>query len=315
MTRSPLATIVLTVHNRADRVRRTLLSLSAQTHRPLQIVVVDNGSSDASPEVCRTWREEMLHAEAACGLSIDLIDEPQGGACRARNAGLRAARGEWVSFFDDDDEMSPRFIEQMLAAAARQPAAQWVLTRTRMVLPDGRERIRSGWARPRTIDHLLGSFVSTQSFVARRDLLLRLGGWDESIACWNDYELGARLLTAAQDPAWEKHVHHRIYQHGASITSMPLEAKTEAIAHTLDTLFRLPQLADRAARRALFFKREIACGELRRKGRADLARRLSLATAPLTRSVVPAVRWAGRLLQSYVAAGGRGAWRIALPMA
>ncbi len=311
----PLVSLILTVHNRVAWVERSLDSLAAQTHRPLELIIVDNASTDGSRERVRQWVE--AHHRPDEGLSCRLIDQPLPGVCATRNRGLRAAGGEWVAFFDDDDEMSPRFVEQLLCAAQTAGAA-WVTTRTRMVMPDGTERVRTGWARPTAAEHLLASIVSTQSFLARRSLLLDVGGWDERLPCWNDYELGLRLLLADPQPAWDDTVHHRIYQHPAGLTGSSMSGKFDALRtafHALRTDLRAAAAIDRTATasalRALYLRREVVRGLLHREGRSDLDRQLArdLPFPELRTALV--LRTAATFLRHHTARGGRGAWRIA----
>ena len=85
MAVKPEITIIIPVHNRERIVGRTLESVRCQTFRPLAVVLVDNNSTDATPEVLRAWKE---HAEGP-GLEIILIDESRAGAAAARARGLR----------------------------------------------------------------------------------------------------------------------------------------------------------------------------------------------------------------------------------
>lgn len=91
----PLVTVVIPVYNTAPYVEQTLRSIMAQTHREIEILVVDDGSTDGSPEILR-----RLAAEDA---RIRIHTQPNGGLSAARNAGLDRARGAYIYFMDSDD--------------------------------------------------------------------------------------------------------------------------------------------------------------------------------------------------------------------
>lgn len=312
-----LCSVILTVCNRRESVERALRSIMAQTHRPLEIVVVDNGSTDGSRELCAAILQTASRDER---LTLRLLDQPQKGVCAARNMGLRSAAGEWVAFFDDDDEMSPDFIEKMHSAIEHaEEEKNWALTRTRMVMPDGRQQVRAGWENPTLTDHILGSFVSTQSILVRREWLIALGGWNESLPVWNDYALGVTLFCHDARPLFVKGAFHHIYQHPHGITGTNAPQKTEgilraflAIRRTLDAGPMSSSEAYAQARLALYRRLEIAVGQLHRDAHPEQARRLLSSARSLAPSSIRQ-RLFGRLLRAYAALGGRGAWRIARP--
>lgn len=105
----PLVSVVVPVYNVAHLLPRCLDSLLAQTYRPLQIIVVDDGSSDDSTAVMQ--RYERLHAE------VHTIRQPHRGLGPARNAALSIARGEYVTMVDADDWVEPTFVTDTVRIA------------------------------------------------------------------------------------------------------------------------------------------------------------------------------------------------------
>ncbi|MFZ1410313.1 MAG: glycosyltransferase [Micropruina sp.] len=101
--------VVVPVLNVAHLLPRCLDSLLAQTHRPLEIIVVDDGSTDDSADVMR--RYQQAHSE------VHLVSQRHHGVGPARNAGLSIAEGEFVSMVDADDWVEPTFIADLLALA------------------------------------------------------------------------------------------------------------------------------------------------------------------------------------------------------
>ena len=220
---APTVSVIIPVRNRSGVIVRCLQSVAAQTYEHVRLIVVDNGSTDDTRSRVADW----MSANAGRFVETCLLDEPRSGANAARNCGLRAVT---------DDEMSPDFLTQMLATLRKDAAAQWVLARTRMIFPDGTEHVRHGVPHPSAAHHLLSAQVSTQSFVAEANLLRTVGGWDETLTCWQDYELGFRLLRAAPRPAWCPSVFHRIYRTPHSITGASLSENAEGIVHVLRKL-------------------------------------------------------------------------------
>ena len=112
--RGELVSIITPVYNAAATLERCVDSLRAQTHRNLQILLVDDGSSDGSPALC----DELAARDAR----IEVIHQTNGGPAAARNAGLDATRGEWLMFVDSDDCIEAGYITDLLAVAAETQA-------------------------------------------------------------------------------------------------------------------------------------------------------------------------------------------------
>jgi glycosyltransferase involved in cell wall biosynthesis len=106
-TFNPLVSFVIAVYNGAAFLDRTLESVAAQSHRNLEILVVDDGSSDDSPAIAETW--------AARDDRIRMLRLAHAGPQHARNVGVAAARGAFVAHMDHDDIASPARIATQLA--------------------------------------------------------------------------------------------------------------------------------------------------------------------------------------------------------
>ena len=99
-----LVSVVIPTHNGQRYIAATLDSVLAQRHRPLEILVVDDGSIDSTPQIVRGYAPE-----------VRLIEQNQRGHPAARNSGIRAATGEFLGFLDHDDLWSPDKLERQLA--------------------------------------------------------------------------------------------------------------------------------------------------------------------------------------------------------
>ena len=140
------------VRDRASVVGRTLESIERQTFRPLSVVIVDNGSTDITPEIVEKWRRRVDGDD----FKVTVVTEPRPGASAARNRGLREVESEYVMFFD------------------------------RILDPDGWLTVKSPRFHDEWMLHLMHGTLATQRWVGRTSLLRTIGGWDESLPVWND---------------------------------------------------------------------------------------------------------------------------------
>ncbi len=102
--------VIIPAYNCSDIIRRALDSVLAQTHPPLEVLVVDDGSADSTADVV-----------AAYGPPVRCIRQANQGPAGARNRGIDEARGEWVCFLDSDDTWYPRKLQRQAELAAAAP--------------------------------------------------------------------------------------------------------------------------------------------------------------------------------------------------
>lgn len=109
-----LVSVVVPVYRTQDYLDRCIESIVGQTHRNLQILLVDDGSPDDCPRLCDEW--------AARDGRIQVIHQPNRGLGMARNAGIAAARGKYICFFDSDDYAAPEVVAESCALAEKKNA-------------------------------------------------------------------------------------------------------------------------------------------------------------------------------------------------
>lgn len=191
--------MVIPVYNRANIVSETLQSLADQTLQVFDIVLVDNNSSDNTLDVLQAWGTE--HSDQRRRVTV--LSEPKRGACAARNTGLQAVRTPWVMFFDSDDVMFPSHLADFEAVARRKPNADLITRAVYRQKSDGKYILKQHCKGDRNalFTHIFHSTLATQRFIAKTELVKAVGGWDNKVWGWNDYELGIRLLL--QNPVVE----------------------------------------------------------------------------------------------------------------
>ena len=228
---SPI-TIVIPVYNRAHIVGRTLDSIARQTVAPAHIVIVDNNSTDTSLSIVREW--------ASTRHNVTVLSESTPGACAARNCGLRAVGSEWTMFFDSDDVMSPRHVEDFTRAIIGHPEADMIGRDVIIRTLDGtRRRLYFRDNGMPMFHHLFRGCLSSQRFIARTQLFRDAGGWNESLPGWDDYELGVRILLRNPDIVTlggEPSV--TVFQQELSISGLSFSEHPERWERSLDEIYR-----------------------------------------------------------------------------
>ncbi|MDE6654885.1 MAG: glycosyltransferase, partial [Muribaculaceae bacterium] len=102
-----MISIIVPVYNVEEFLPRCVESVIAQSYPDWELILVDDGSLDGSPEICDSYADKDSR--------IKVIHKSNGGVSEARNVGIRAATGEWICFIDSDDYVAPRYLEAMLS--------------------------------------------------------------------------------------------------------------------------------------------------------------------------------------------------------
>lgn len=181
--------VIIPAYRSAATIARALASVAAQTVKPLEVIVVDDGSDDGTFEAASACGKDMN------GVPLIVQRQDNRGAGAARNAGVRAAKGDWLAFLDADDEWLPRKIERSLAHAneATLIAHDYVEVKNGRETPmDCVRHLRAG-ADPFSALMLRG-FIPSITVLARRDEVLAVGGFEESLPAAQDYDLWLKLL-------------------------------------------------------------------------------------------------------------------------
>lgn len=299
--------IVIPVYNRAEVVKDTLRSIEAQTWRPIHLVLVDNASSDESLRVLEQWAVE----HRAPDFRITVASESKRGAPAARNRGLREVESEYMLFFDSDDVLLPDAVTEYMRAFQSREKLDVVLSPCRWQGVNGKTRVLpfpKGDLLTANIHH---SIFRTQGYAVRTSLVREVGGWNENLFIWDDWELGMRLALAT-----ERYV--RIYKTGALIResgecitgsnySQREQYYDDAIEASRKVLSTSRRKDVKRFVALMDYRRMLLAALFSSEGRSDLARKWrskALQGAPAGR------RFTLRLAYAYIRRGGRGFDRL-----
>ena len=189
----PLVSVVVPVFNREGLIVRTLDSLWSQSYPNLEIIVVDNNSTDQSQEIVKNYMQ--LHSNDEVTRSSKLLYEEKQGASFARQKGLENAHGELVIFFDSDDTMQPCLIKKAVDTIESDADLDIVCWKCRLHLLDGKRRVPPVLIRSHLEGHLIHCLLRPQGFMVKTKLIKQIGGWNKPLKVWDDLELGFRLLS------------------------------------------------------------------------------------------------------------------------
>ncbi len=182
-----LVSIVVPTHNRVGLLERALHSVWSQTYQPIELIVVDDGSSDNTPEQIHAWQQ--------AGQAILYIrNEEAQGACAARNVGIQRASGQFVALLDDDDAFHPERVERLVDILLAHPEYAFVCSDYLILRrQDSRRSHKPG---PIPLKKMLWMNYAGQPPFAEREKLLAVGGFDEQLTAAQDYDLYTRLIVA-----------------------------------------------------------------------------------------------------------------------
>ena len=209
----PLASVIIPSHNRRALLIEAMDSVRAQSYRPLELIVVDDGSTDGTAEAVAAWIEAQKDAPDFQAL---LLVQPNAGAPAARNWGFAAARGAYIQYLDSDDLLGPEKIATAARILARDPEVDMVCAGMEILdTATGARRRFEGAdlaARPTPAEIAL-RMSQTMIPVFRRAVIHAAGPWDEHLAALQDWEFFARALLHVRRAAAVPGVHCVMRQH------------------------------------------------------------------------------------------------------
>lgn len=225
--------VIIPAYNQGHYLDQAIQSVLEQTHRNLEVIVVDDGSTDDTATVAQSFADARVRYiyQENCGLSA------------ARNAGLRHASGEFVSFLDSDDQFLPRKLELLLANLADHPEAGLAAGQA-IPIDQAGQRIGEVFDKgmpSESAQLLLGNPLHVGSVLVRRDWQQRAGLFDESLRSYEDWDMWLRLARVGCPMRWVAQPVSLYRFHPAQMTrdGRQMTAATFAV---LDKVFADPTL-------------------------------------------------------------------------
>jgi glycosyltransferase involved in cell wall biosynthesis len=192
---SPTVTVVIPSRNRWPFLSRTIASALAQAGVDIELLVVDDGSTDETPAALAEVDDPRLRV---------LRNDQSAGVAAARNRGIDESRGEWIAFLDDDDFWSPDKLRLQLATAALTDA-DFVYSAIVQITDEGDYISTQPAPAPSELRlQLLNQNVmpaGASNVVARSDLVRRVAGFDTELFQLADWDLWIRLAEAGRPAA------------------------------------------------------------------------------------------------------------------
>lgn len=185
--------IVCPVYNSRAWVQRTLESVLALEVQPLELLIIDDGSSDGTPEFIGSFLKSRTPR-----FTFSILRHEHRGPGAARNVGIRAACGEWIAFLDSDDIWFPQKLAKVQKTISRYPDANFICHHEEMLNRDGSRELLAyaqhyNDSRPLPAQLYQRNLFSTSAVTCKRELLLAHGLFDETLMSAQDYELWLRL--------------------------------------------------------------------------------------------------------------------------
>lgn len=219
--------VIVPAYNIAPYLPRCLESLIAQTCRQLEIIVVDDGSTDETGTIIDTW--------AAKDSRIKAIHKENGGVSSARLTGIATAKGEWIGFVDGDDYAEPEMFAHLLKNALGHDV-DISHCGYQMVFPDGHVDMYYNTGRKELFKHnaglealIRGDYVEPGLWnkLYRRQLFDGLTDWlDQSIRLNEDLLMNYYLFSRAENSYYEDlPLYHYLLRRGSATTSKPQRFK------------------------------------------------------------------------------------------
>lgn len=186
----PLVSVIISTYNRCHLLQQSLGSVLCQTYPKLEIIVVDDGSSDDTVAMLAQYAGR-----------VKIVQQANRGAAAARNRGMSVSQGEYLTFLDDDDLLKPTKIARQVQALRHQPQKE--LIHTGYYYGDGMgQALQKVWLLPSgdiRQQLVAGNFIWSGAPLVRRSCLEQTGGFDERLTNCEDWDLWVRLaLTGCQ---------------------------------------------------------------------------------------------------------------------
>lgn len=225
--------ILIPSYNAASYISETVESCLTQTYNKLEIVVVDDSSNDRTYEIAKSFESDRR---------VKVYQQPNSGACRARNLAFEKCSGDYCIYLDADDIISPNFVEShiaLLKEAADDCVSFCPWDRFGTKIEEATFPHLNIYKQYEEAFQLLldmwnnGSMLQTTCYMVPRKLIIRSGGWDESVLKNQDGEFFSRILMLAKKAYFVPDA--KVYYRSGDYPSLSKASSKAKVASMLDT--------------------------------------------------------------------------------
>lgn len=170
--------LIMPTYNRKRLISKSIDSVLRQSYQNFELIIVDDGSTDGTDTIIqKSYNKELKSGK------IIYIRKSNEGVCKARNAGLKAAKNDWIGYVDSDNLVYPNYLETFVYAISQNDNKTYYSKYERM---SDREKIGC----PFNFQKLLkGNYIDLGTFVHHKSVYLELGGFDENMTRLVDWDL------------------------------------------------------------------------------------------------------------------------------
>lgn len=244
MAELPGVSVVIPTYNRSDVLGEAIDSAFEQDVPALEVVVVDDGSTDATPQLLERYRAQQ-------GEALTVIRQENAGESAARNEGILRARNELVALLDSDNRWRPGKLAAQLALHAADPALEFSFTGYASFGSEREDVVLEAWDPDPTCaleELLVGCCINTSTVVATKRVLTEVGLFDTSLECCQDHDLWLRIAAAGHRIGYVPQVllEYRVHAGGTSSNQALVATNSELV---ITRLFSDADLPDRVRAR------------------------------------------------------------------
>lgn len=179
---TPVLSVIMPCYNQAQYIEEAIESVINQTYRNWELIIIDDGSTDNSFEIAEKY--------ASGDQRIKCLSQPNGGPSKARNNGVKKSVGKYLMFFDSDDKLAPQYFDKGIDYMSSHPNCAVFYSRLKRF---GKKNDELTIRFTSYQDHLCSSSLFPTCIMHRTDFE-RIGGFDEDMKGYEDWEMFIRLL-------------------------------------------------------------------------------------------------------------------------
>lgn len=203
-----MISVIIPLYNREKIIIKTLSSLSQQTYKDFEVVIVNDGSTDSSELVVSEYLQKSTDQN-----SYYFLNQKNQGAPAARNAGFKKSKGEFILFCDADAILEPMALEVMLDYLTRNPGASYAYSSFNW----GKKLFKLDEFDPKRLKKM--PYIHSMSLIRRQDF--PLNGWDINIKKFQDWDLWLTMLEQGKIGIWIPRVLFSIIPGGTISSWLP----------------------------------------------------------------------------------------------